>query len=112
MAVLTSLVAIMTVMTRSPTIILSRADACAAFFAPTAERAPMRLPTRLDAATPIPKGSVLRNYGDMIQKYNHSQSNVYVLWSVVMITDCAASGSEPKRPAASATISKAALEFA
>lgn len=58
------------------------------------------------------KRQCVENYGDMIQNYNHSQSNVYVLWSVVMITDCAASGSEPKRPAASATISKAALEFA
>jgi hypothetical protein len=31
------------------------------------------------------------------------------LWSVVMMTDCAASGTAPRRAAASATISKAAL---
>lgn len=31
------------------------------------------------------------------------------LWSVVMITDCAASGTEPSLAAASATISNAAL---
>ena len=33
----------------------------------------------------------------------------YSLWSVVMITDCAASGTEPSLAAASATISNAAL---
>lgn len=33
----------------------------------------------------------------------------FKLWSVVMITDCAASGSSPSRPAARATISNAAL---
>jgi hypothetical protein len=36
-------------------------------------------------------------------------SRKHVLWSVVMMTDCAAKESSPRRPAARATISNAAL---
>jgi len=94
-------------MTMLPTMTLSNAAACAANFAPTGERAPIRLPTRAEAATPIPKGSVLRTIQHL--SLFHDSFLVYVLWSVVMMIDCAARGISPSRPAANATISKAAL---
>jgi hypothetical protein len=59
----TSFVAIMVIITRAPTITLTRADACAAYFAPIAERDPMRFPTRAEAATPMPKGMVFKTEG-------------------------------------------------
>lgn len=50
----------MTTMTTRPTMTLINAEACAAYFAPTADRDPMRFPTRAEAATPIPKGIVFK----------------------------------------------------
>ena len=56
----TSLNAIIIVITITPAITLRSAEACAACLAPIGERDPIRFPTRVDAATPIPKGRVLR----------------------------------------------------
>ena len=55
---LTSLVDMRTIMTTAPTTTLRRAEAWLARLAASADRAPMRFPTRADAATPIPKGMV------------------------------------------------------
>jgi len=50
----------MATITIMPTMTLSKADAWAAAFAPEEDREPMKLPTRVDAATPIPKGRVFK----------------------------------------------------
>lgn len=42
---------------------LRSAEAWAAFFAPIGERKPIRWPTRVDAATPMPKGRVFKTIG-------------------------------------------------
>lgn len=57
---LASLEAIMATIITMPTMTLSKADAWAAAFAPEGDREPMKLPTRVDAATPIPKGRVFK----------------------------------------------------
>lgn len=50
---LTFFVARSTVITMAPARTLTRAERCPANLAPAAERLPMRLPTRADAATPV-----------------------------------------------------------
>lgn len=39
---------------------LKSAEAWAAFLAPTGDRSPISWPTRVDAATPMPKGRVFK----------------------------------------------------
>src|SRR5262245_44684312 len=112
-------------MINSPTMTLRNADACAAYLAPMADRSPIRLPTRALAATPTQSGQfyqLLRQIGyshrcqkglysilhGMISDTSDNESKGS-LWSVVIMTDCAAKGKAPKRPAARATISNAAL---
>lgn len=72
-----------------PAMMESHAAQFAERAAPFAFRAPRRLPTRAEVATPMPNGMV------------------FITWSDVMITDCAAREMVPRRPAARATISKA-----
>ena len=48
------------IMTVEPTTTLRSADTCDARLAPAADCNPRRLPTRVEAATPMPKGIVLR----------------------------------------------------
>ena len=50
----------MATITITPTMTLNKADAWAAAFAPEGDREPIKLPTRVDAATPIPKGRVFK----------------------------------------------------
>jgi hypothetical protein len=57
---LASLEAVMATITTAPTTTLSNAEAWAAAFAPDGDREPIKFPTRVDAATPIPKGRVFK----------------------------------------------------
>ena len=101
----------MAIITTAPTMTLTKAAAWAAYLAPNADLDPIRLPTLFEAATPIPNGIVLRTIiSESMISIIGSGWSTDGLWSVVIMTDCAARGIEPRRPAASATISNAALE--
>ena len=63
---------------------------------------------------PMPKGIVFRTavWMDVVEIWAYRGGEInraYLLWSEVMITDWAAKEALPSLPAASATISKAAL---
>jgi hypothetical protein len=73
----TSLVAIIIIMTMLPTTTLNRADACAAYFAATGDRAPIRFPTRADAATPIPKGIVFKTVVNVNNFFTDTGQRIY-----------------------------------
>ena len=101
------------------------------YLAPEASRLPIAFPTRVDAAMPIRKTKASYQLGVFVEDDDapyrcqtglcsklvgglKGESGLLLvwrdsLWSVVMITDCAASGTEPSLAAASATISNAAL---
>lgn len=63
---------------------------------------------RRSSNSPMPNGIVFRTMHGCESRYL-IKIDEYALWSVVIITDCAASARGPNRPAARATISKAAL---
>jgi hypothetical protein len=76
---------------------------------------------RKKCAVPMPNGMVFRTFEcDRVDEKGEYKIKCFVrdwggwgkttlLWSAVMMIDCAASGTRPRRAAANATISKATL---